>query len=132
MTWIGKLIGFLAGALILGPIGAILGIFIGHIYDKSRNGGPSVHAIHTEAQQAFFDTTFSVMGHIAKADGHVSENEINVARAIMQRIGLNESQKRKAIDEFSRGKSSDFNLEANLNFLLRMCPRHRNLLKMFL
>lgn len=132
MTWIGKLIGFLVGALIFGPVGALLGIFFGHMYDKSRSGGPSVHAIHTEAQQAFFDTTFSVMGHIAKADGHVSEDEIKVARSIMQRIGLNESQKRKAIHEFTRGKNSAFNLEANVNFLLRMCPKHRNLMKMFL
>lgn len=131
MTWIGKLIGFLIGAAILGPFGAFLGLFLGHLYDKARQT-PSIQGIQTEAQQAFFDTSFAVMGHIAKADGHVSEDEIRVARAIMQRIGLNEQQKQKAIDEFTRGKQSDFNLETNLNFLMRMCQHHRSLLKMFL
>ncbi len=131
MTWLGKLIGFLIGAALFGPVGAIIGLFVGHVYDKSRQT-PNLHAIQTEAQQAFFDTTFAVMGHIAKADGRISEDEINVARAIMQRIGLTETQKKKAIDEFTRGKQSDFNLEANLKFLMRMCHHHRNLLKMFL
>lgn len=131
MTWMGKLIGFLIGAALFGPLGAFLGLFLGHAYDKTRQT-PNIQGIQTEAQHAFFDTTFSVMGHIAKADGHVSEDEINVARAIMQRIGLNEHQKQKAVEEFTRGKQSNFNLDANLNFLMRICHNHRNLLKMFL
>ncbi len=133
MTWIGKFIGFLIGAVILGPVGAIIGLFLGHIVDKGRERQtPNLHSIQTEAQHAFFDTTFAVMGHIAKADGRVSEDEINVARTIMQRIGLTEHQKKKAIEEFTRGKQADFNLEANLKFLMRMCHHHRSLLKMFL
>lgn len=132
MTWLGKLIGFLIGAVLLGPIGALIGLFLGHIVDTNRNGrNPHFQSIQTEAQQAFFDTTFATMGHIAKADGHISEDEIAIARTIMQRIGLNEQQKQKAIHEFTRGKQADFNIEANLNFLMRMCHHHRSLLKLF-
>lgn len=130
MNWLGKLVGFLLGALIFGPIGALLGIFFGHLYDKASST-PKLHKLHTEAQQAFFDTTFNVMGHIAKADGRVSEDEIRVARAIMDRIGLNELQRKEAIHQFSRGKQSDFSLDANLRYMMRLCQQHRNLLKMF-
>lgn len=131
MNFIGKLIGFIVGAFLLGPIGALLGIFFGHLYDRARQG-PHINQIHNEGQQAFFDTTFAVMGHLAKSDGRVTESEINVARLIMQRMGLNEKQKRQAIDEFNRGKQSDFNVEANIQFMMRHCQRQRNLFKMFI
>ena len=35
-------------------------------------------------QMAFFTATFSVMGHLAKADGRVSANEIRVANSVME------------------------------------------------
>ena len=37
-------------------------------------------------QPAFFRATFQVMGHVAKADGRVSEQEIEAARAVMRRF----------------------------------------------
>ena len=131
MNLIGKIIGFFIGGFLFGPVGAMLGIFFGHLYDRSKLA-PNVQQMQGEAQQAFFDTTFAVMGHIAKADGRVTEGEIQVARAIMQRMGLNEQQRRRAINEFNRGKQADFNLESHCQFMMRRCHRHRSILKMFL
>ena len=116
----GKVIGAFLGYLLAGPIGALFGIFIGHNFDRGLRlnmsgmytgySGQEQHRIQDE----FFKTTFQVMGHVAKADGRISENEIRVARSIMQRMRLGAKQKQQAIQFFNDGKRSSFNLEEAL------------------
>jgi DnaJ like chaperone protein len=62
-------------------------------------------------QQAFFRTTFQVMGHVAKADGHVTEQEIDAARAAMRRFSLGEADVQRAIGYYTEGKAAGFPLE---------------------
>ncbi len=57
------------------------------------------------------------MGHIAKADGRVSEQEIASARSIMHALRLNEAQIHSAIDYFTEGKQAGFDVEAALRQL---------------
>tara|TARA_R110000868_G_scaffold69261_1_gene204159 strand:+ start:38531 stop:39328 length:798 start_codon:yes stop_codon:yes gene_type:complete len=130
MNFLGKIIGGICGALILGPIGAVIGVFIGHIFDRGLKGALQVGNLG-KTKQTFFNSTFAVMGHIAKSDGRVSENEIQMARAIMQRMGLDENGKRRAIEQFNFGKHTDFELHACLQNLHHTC-RFQYLLKMFL
>jgi DnaJ like chaperone protein len=79
-----------------------------------------------------FDTAFAVMGYLAKADGRVTESEINAARDIMRQLHLGEADVRRAIAAFTRGKRSDYPIEAELARLTRLCgPRH-DLLRLFL
>lgn len=132
MSWIGKLIGGLFGLMLAGPIGMLAGIFVGHQFDKAFYRHLMGRGHHAEAQQAFFTATFKIMGHVAKADGRISEDEIRVARAIMQRMGLNEEQRRKAIELFTEGKQPDFNLQQALQELIAACHQSRPLLQMFL
>jgi len=126
MYWGGKLIGGTLGMLALGPIGAAIGVFIGHQFDAG--GGPSKllggtifgpgadpHAVN----RLFFPTTFRVMGYIAKADGRVSEQEIASARSVMHALHLQDSQIQKAIGYFGEGKRADFDLQAALRGLRR-------------
>jgi DnaJ like chaperone protein len=132
-SW-GKLIGGFFGYLFAGPFGLLLGVFIGHLFDHglSRNQGGIFSSVNpTLAQQAFFDSTFLVMGHIAKLDGRVSETEIQAARAIMSRLGLTDKMRKKAIDLFNQGKQPDFNLEKTLKHLVQTCHRNKVLLKLF-
>ena len=74
----GRLIGVLFGFKLLGPFGGIIGYMIGSWFDK----GLRLHlhqiprARSVAVQGAFFKATFLVMGHLAKADGHVSVDEI--------------------------------------------------------
>jgi DnaJ like chaperone protein len=123
MNWSGKIIGGTVGLLALGPWGAALGAFIGHQFDT---GGAAVDffarpfgAVPNPAlvNEIFFPTTFRIMGHLAKADGRVSEQEIASARAIMHALRLNEAQIRSAIIYFTEGKQSDFDVEAALRRL---------------
>jgi DnaJ like chaperone protein len=124
MRWTGKIIGGTLGALVgLGPWGAALGAIIGHQFDigggaadffgRPFGGVPNPALVN----QIFFPTTFRIMGHIAKADGRVSEQEIASARAVMHALRLNEVQIRSAIDYFTQGKQPDFDLEAALRRL---------------
>src|SRR5665213_340358 len=84
MKWGGKLIGGTLGMLALGPIGAAIGVLVGHQFDSGASasnllGGAMFGGSDpTQANLLFFPTTFRVMGHIAKADGRVSEQELSL------------------------------------------------------
>ncbi len=108
MAWAGKLLGAALGAMAGGPVGAVLGGLLGHQFDRGLGepaGRPSANV-----QREFFSATFSVMGHIAKADGRVSEDEIRSARTIMHHMRLSPEQVTEAIRLFNDGKRSDFPL----------------------
>jgi DnaJ like chaperone protein len=85
-----------------------------------------------DRQLLFFESTFLVMGHLAKADGRVSEAEINAARDVMRRMRLGERETRLAIDLFARGKRPDFPVDEQVRRLRRHCGDHPELLQMFL
>lgn len=68
----------------------------------------------TAVQAQFLDSTFAVMGAVCKADGHVSENEIRVAEALFDQLRLNGEARDAAKRAFNRGKSADFDLDAEL------------------
>lgn len=135
MKFRGKLLGALFGLMFAGPVGMALGFIAGHLYDlgyfrafiQATQGGA-----YTYAQQVFFNNTFKIMGYIAKSDGHVSENEIQTARAIMSKMGLNEEQKQLAIQLFTLGKQNDFNLNVALFELQHVCRMQPTLLQIFL
>ncbi len=135
MKWIGKLTGGLLGAAALGPIGAVLGVLLGHQFDEHSDelqarlsGGEDVVAIG----ERFFRATFRVMGYLAKADGRVSELEISAARAVMGDLRLDVPQVREAIACFTAGKLPAFDLGAELAGLRRACRGRPDLLRVFL
>ena len=133
MNWGGKIIGGTLGMLVLGPIGVLIGVIIGHLFDTGRispamfGGGPDPRLVN----ELFFPTTFRVMGHIAKADGRVTEQEIASARAVMQALHLQAPQIQAAIGYFTEGKQPDFNLDAALARLRASIGRYPDLAQFF-
>jgi DnaJ like chaperone protein len=125
MQWTGKLIGGALGAF-LGPVGIAVGAWLGHHYDVNATGRPQLGI-----GQQFFRSTFLVMGHLAKADGRVTEREISAARGIMAGLKLSETQVREAIGLFSAGKRPDLNLDDELQALRRACGGHPSILRAF-
>src|SRR5262245_55810816 len=125
MIWQGKALGALIGVVAAGPVGALFGTFIGHLFDVQAENlgsqGESARASPMQVQEAFFRGTFQVMGHLAKADGHVSEDEIRAARAIMNEFRLGAREVQLAIQLYTQGKSRDFPLEATLRQLYQLC-----------
>ncbi len=140
MQWIGKTVGGLIGLAAGGPIGAAIGVFIGHQFDANatpsiarRPGvGSASGATATRIGEQFFRTTFQVMGHVAKADGRVSEQEIQAARAVMSQLRLSAEQVRVAIACFTEGKSAPFSLDAALAALYRSCGGRPDLMRAFI
>lgn len=130
MSWWGKIIGGTFGYVLGGPLGALLGATLGHHYDMRRGHlrGPGARV---RTQTAFFTATFSVMGCLCKADGRISEEEIALARTVMDRMALNEAQRQLAMNLFREGKRPDFSLDAVLAQLRTVCHRHPLLLGMF-
>ena len=127
MQWFGKGIGGLIGAF-FGPVGSLLGVIIGHQWDQSTSGrGGSVR----EISRLFFETTFEVMGQVAKVDGRVSEDEVRVARRIMQGMRLTDAQVQSAIEHFTRGKSADYPLDARLAALAEQLGNRSDLARAF-
>jgi DnaJ like chaperone protein len=137
--WYGKLIGALLGYLVgRGPLGALVGLVLGHQFDvmRRRNRGapatePGNAADPATLRRAFFETTFLVMGHVAKSDGRVTEQEIDAARTAMQRFALGESDRRRAIDLYTQGKSAEFPLEQALERLRSLAGGAPDLCRLF-
>ncbi|MBN4080196.1 co-chaperone DjlA [Beggiatoa alba] len=134
MSWWGKILGGGFGFLMGGPLGAVMGAAFGHQFDKGVNqdfDGRGYQA-QERTQLAFFSAVFSVMGHVAKADGRVTPDEIEMARALMQQMSLDEQQQQLAIGLFNQGKQSDFDLDGVLNQFKQECRRHTTLVQMFI
>ncbi|MGH8186187.1 MAG: co-chaperone DjlA, partial [Steroidobacteraceae bacterium] len=133
----GKALGALIGVLAAGPVGALFGTFIGHLFDvqaEGREGGAGQGAGlrgAADVQEAFFRATFVAMGHLAKADGRVSEDEIRAARAMMSEFRLGEREVERAIELFTQGKRSDFPLTETLQELRQLCRNRPDLCRMF-
>ena len=137
-TWWGKVIGAFFGYMVAGSAGAFFGILIGNFFDRGlvkHFTRPHWHyheEQRKEVQKIFFEATFSIMGLIAKADGRVSENEIQMAKTLMKERGLSHAQTMQAQDFFNEGKQSTFNLQNAITLLQRALHDNPELLKLFI
>lgn len=137
-TWWGKVLGAFLGFLMAGPAGALFGILIGNFFDRglaTHYARPhwSYHAEKRKAvQKIFFEATFSVMGHIAKADGRVSKQGIQMAKTLMEEMELSPEQEVSAQGYFNLGKSNDFNLKHIITMLQKISHDNPELLKLFI
>ena len=137
MSWWGKAMGGAFGFLLGGPLGALLGAALGHKLDQKTDGGAGLGigfdpGAQQRVQAVFFMATFSAMGHVAKADGRVSEDEIEMARTVMARLGLNSQLRQAAMRLFNQGKQADFPLDDVLLQFKRECRQRRTLLQLFM
>ena len=85
-----------------------------------------------QAQTAFFNATFCVMGKLAKADGQVTADEINYAQTVMTRMQLTGELRKQAIECFNKGKASDFDLTQVLEPLRRVLVNNAAVKQMFI
>jgi DnaJ like chaperone protein len=131
----GKVLGFLFGFMLSKNIfGALLGAWLGHRFDKSR--GYDFDSLHTEGEQSrqalFFYTAFSVMGHMAKAKGRVTEHEIAFATAYMDKLSLKGELREQAQEAFREGKAAGFPLKERLDKFKKLSGARYDLLLMFM
>ena len=136
MLYWGKIIGTLAGAATLKPWFALLGLFLGHQFDRGfaaryerfEQAGASIGRLPEEYLRPLFQS----MGHLCKVDGRVTESEIRAARMVMHRLGLGPAMVRKAIDWFDEGKNPRFPLQQTVRHTRRVSARKAELRQLFL
>lgn len=100
-----KLIGIVAGYYFLGFWGVVLGFFVGSFIDRLRAfGSGGLNPLNAAIRQAvFLETVFISMGKLAKADGRVSQEEIDHVEQFMQKLGMTAEHRLQAIAWFKQG-----------------------------
>lgn len=134
MTFWGKVLGASFGFLFGGPFGLLLGLFLGHKFDNARQklffSGNA--AGQQERQRAYFHAAFAVMGHLAKAKGQVTQQEIRLASTLMDKMELRDEARRDAQNAFREGKEANFPLESVLAQVKNNSNGRHDLLQFFL
>ncbi len=135
----GKILGALFGMALFKWPGLVLGLLIGHWFDRSlrssfesAGGFGALKHDQDDAEGLFMYSTFAVMGHLAKADGIVTAAHIDKASTFMQQLGLDAAQQQEAQLAFREGKASDFPLQQQLAQLKQRYRWRPDLLQMFL
>ncbi|OOF43251.1 molecular chaperone DjlA [Rodentibacter rarus] len=136
MNFIGKILGVLIGWKIGGFFGAIAGLILGSIADKKLYELGAVNSSFfnrkTTRQALFMQTTFAVLGHLSKAKGRVTEEDIQLANQLMAQMKLDDQGRRLAQDAFRRGKETDFPIRQVIREFRIGCGQRTDLLRMFL
>jgi len=136
MSWWGKVVGGTFGFMMGGPLGALLGAALGNYFDGGLDGialDESLGLGATErVQSVFFTSAFTIMGYVAKSDGRVTKDEIDMAEQVMSQMRLSSQQREVAKRLFNEGKKANFPAQDVLAQFKRECFRRRSLIQMFL
>ena len=129
-----KLIGFIAGYYFSGFFGALIGLFIGSFIDRMMAyGAGAINPLQNALRQAvFLETVFISMGKLAKADGHVSQDEINHVEQFMQKLGMTTEHRQQAIALFRQGADPAFDLAPTYQRFMSVCGHTRHLKQVLL
>lgn len=137
----GKIIGAIIGFTLLRIPGAIIGAIVGHMFDVgyakdfSQKGGFArffSSSSNIQSQAVFFHALFSALGHISKADGKVTPEEIAIASNLMDSMRLQGDMRKEAQQAFRDGKAKDFPLDAMLKDFKLYSHNRRDVMQIFL
>ncbi|NBX85190.1 MAG: co-chaperone DjlA [Gammaproteobacteria bacterium] len=137
MQFMGKFVGGALGFMMGGTLGAVFGVLIGGVFDRAL-----AQHLHQPYQQyfrekrphiqgAFVKTISCLLGILAKADGRVSELELQYANQVFSDLKLNDDELENAKKWFTTSKNGqvqfvdvvrmlDYLKEKNL-FLCKVC-----------
>lgn len=134
MHYWGKIIGVvLAIASGFGFWGALIGLILGHGFDKASARRKFAGAMNKRDRQIiFFASTFQILGHLTKSKGRVTETDIQLASNLMDRMQLHGETRKAAQQAFREGKSPNFPLRDVLKQLRIACYGRFDLIQMFL
>lgn len=135
----GKVVGAFFGFLLLrNIIGALIGLYLGHLFDNAIKRMANKQNVEQwltsddSMQSIFFYTTFSVMGHVAKASGSVTPEHIQTANEFMTQMHLTKDQISEAKEAFREGKSLGFPIKKKINLFKQYFGKRQDLCQFFL
>lgn len=93
---------------------------LAHLLPALAGCGHQAEALirQTGLSRAYHKPMFFFLGHIAKANGRVTEADIRCTESLIKALALSSRQRRKAIRQFQQGKQAD-NLPLHRSLLLR-------------
>ena len=134
MGFIIRLVCVVIGVKLFGLFGIILGFVAGHylakgIYTQRQRLNPE---LRRQIESTLFSTAFPLMGYLAKADGRVSEQEVQAAEVLMSRMQLSPEQRKEAINLFKGGTNPEFNPEPLVGHFLQVCGQYADVKQILL
>ncbi len=115
MGIIGKIVGGTIGFALGGPLGAVAGAVFGHAFDSEAGIQPAERGNLSsveESQLAFFVGTFSMLAKLVKADGQVTQEEIDaVDQFAVHELGLTPANREVAFNIFRTALDSPASFE---------------------
>ena len=125
----GKIVAGVLGLLVAGPVGLVIGLFIGHAFDRGLAGTVQFGSPEQIARikKSFFETSFLLLGHMAKADGRISQQEIDHTEVLFGQMGLDTEQRQRAIELFRQGAAPAFDLGVAVTAFLTACGSQKQL-----
>lgn len=129
-----KIVGALIGYYFFGIPGALIGYFLGSMIDRySAYGVGAINPLSSARRQTvFLETVFTLMGTLAKADGHISKDEIAHVEQFIQQLGMSAEHRQQAIALFKRGAASDYEYGSSLRQFMAVCGHTHTLKQMLL
>ncbi len=129
-----KLIGAVIGYYLFGIFGAFLGYFLASTISRySAYGIGGINPLSgAQRQTVFLETAFILMGKLAKADGHISQDEIAHVEQFIQQLGMSAEHRQQAILLFKQGADPEFDIEPTLRQFMAVCGNTHSLKQMLL
>ena len=122
--------GLILSSVLKSGWGFIIGLFIGPMLYQAL--GNKLTEKRTQSNPTLYLTiAFEVLGHLSKAKGVVTQDDINLARQFMDRLQLDATSRQLAQQSFNRGKASDYPLRSRLRELYFQYRFRRNVLNIF-
>ena len=102
----GKIIGGTAGFALGGPLGAIIGVMAGNVYDRSKKTSFKLNTIPNEQKQNIFALSVIILSaKIAKSDGKVTKDEIE---AFKEKFKIPKTELEQVSKIFNEAKKSTY------------------------
>jgi DnaJ like chaperone protein len=123
---------YMVGSAIGGPIGGLLAAIVGSHMTANRSSGRRAFSSNEQQQTAFFAALFACLAKLAKADGHISEEEIEKIDFYMrERFKFSTEQREFAIKVFNHAKNDAVAYEDYAKQLAALLGSNKNSLVMF-
>ncbi|OCG10340.1 hypothetical protein A9G13_00970 [Gilliamella sp. wkB178] len=122
--------GFVLSLVLKTGWGFFIGLFIGPMLYQAFCNKLTEQRTHANPT-LYLTVVFEVLGHLSKAKGVVTQDDINLARQFMDRLQLDSNSRQLAQDSFNRGKTSDYPLRSRLKELYAQYRFRRNVLNIF-
>lgn len=118
MGIIGKVIGGTIGFALGGPLGAVAGAAFGHAFDTPESSwqeipGRTTASANEEAQFTFFLGAFSMLAKLARADGRITQAEVDsIENFMLHDLNLDPQSRQVAINIFHTAADSGESFES--------------------